>query len=159
MCLYGAGQLSSPFYTAQGTAQLQHVDLPLTWWPLSLLLTDLPPPIDGPACGFLTGGQTRWRLNTIFWYHRFCSNMELWVDFSFKEALNMCWNCIFRDLFISLLLLSERPTVSSIFHFFFFFHPRRAPFVSVMQCTVEQQSKHSRNWLSMRGFRSAFLDK
>lgn len=56
MCLYGAGQLSSPCYTAQGTAHLQHIDLPLTRWPLSLLLIDLSPPI-GPACGFFIRGK------------------------------------------------------------------------------------------------------
>lgn len=62
MYLYGAGQLSSPCYTAQGTAHLQHVDLPLTWWPLSLLLIDLLHPF-GPACGFLLGVRLTWRLS------------------------------------------------------------------------------------------------
>lgn len=41
MYLYEGGQLSAPYYTAQGTAKLQHTGPALTPRPLGLLPIDL----------------------------------------------------------------------------------------------------------------------
>lgn len=104
MYLYGAGQLSSHSYTAQGTAQLQHIDLPLTWWPLSLLLIDLKPPIDSPACGSLIGGKNEVEVFCLHYSITYPDTTVLFqqgmqVGFNSKQFTNNCWNRNYSFIF------------------------------------------------------------
>lgn len=111
MYLYGAGQLSSPSYIAQGTTQLRHVDLPLTWWPLRLLLV-APSPPTGSVHGFLIGRLTLWlsactiqfhmlklqivqyrELGTVltvfhpWWSHCFCFALHFWQKWNLNKLV------------------------------------------------------------------------
>lgn len=107
MYLYEAGQLSSPSYTAQGTAQWQYRERPLTRWPLSLLLIDLSPLIDSPACGVLVGERKPLRLGV---YHS--STQTATVCFAPVTISGFFLN--FETVLSSLLFFtSSPPTISS----------------------------------------------
>ena len=139
MYLYWAGQRSSPSYTAQETAQLQHIDPPLTWWPLSLLLIDLPPPIDSPACGSLIGKRMRWRLSvcTTQCTERVLFQQGMTVSrFSFSKKSQITAKTVFSGIYE--ILFCCLSSLWSCFCYFHFFPPTSSSSISVTHCPVEQ---------------------